>query len=105
MNPLKKIKAAFIRRDINRALEPIDTEEERNQMADEQVKKGVPPWLATVGAAAVGFLVAAVQDVANGGNFADLVANPKKLVTALVAAILIRVAHGLTPPAKTDDLK
>ena len=71
-------------------------------MADEQIKKGVPPWLATVGASVVGLLVVAIQDVVNGGNFADLVANPKKLVTALIAALLIRVAHGLTPPAPEE---
>lgn len=102
MNPLKWAKAALLRRDINRAIAPIDTVEERTQMADEQIKKGVPPWLATVGASVVGLLVVAIQDVVNGGNFADLVANPKKLVTALIAALLIRVAHGLTPPAPEE---
>lgn len=71
-------------------------------MAEEQIKRGVPPWVATLGAAVTGLLVAAVQDVANGGNFGELISQPKKLITAIVAAVLLRVAHGLTPPAKED---
>jgi len=91
------IKAAYIRKQLKALPNP----EEIETMADEQVKKnGVPPWLANVAAAAAGVIVLAVQDVASGGNFSDLISNPKKLVAAVVAAVLFRIGHSLTPPAK-----
>lgn len=95
------LKSWLVRKELNAALAPIDTEQERKAMADEQVKKnGVPPWLANVAAAAAGVIVLAVQDVASGGNFADLISNPKKLIAAVVAAVLFRIGHSLTPPKK-----
>lgn len=94
------IKARLVRKEVNAAIAPIDTEQERQAMAEEAKKNGVPPWLATVGAAAAGLIVAAVQDVANGGNLADLLSHPKQLAAAVLAAVLFRIAHSLTPPAK-----
>lgn len=67
-------------------------------MADEAKKGGVPPWLANVAALVGGVLVAAVQDVASGGNLGDLLSNPKGLAAAVVSAALIRFAHSLNPP-------
>lgn len=72
-------------------------------MADEVVKaKGAPPWVANVVAVVGGVLVAAVQDVASGGNLVGLLGNPKALVAALASAVLIRIAHSFNPPEKKD---
>lgn len=72
-------------------------------MADEVVKaKGAPPWVANLAAAVGGILVAAVQDVASGGNLVGLLGNPKALVAAIASAVLIRIAHSLEKPAPKD---
>lgn len=69
-------------------------------MAEEAKKNGVPPWVANVAAAAAGLIVAAVQDVANGGNLADLLSKPKLLISAIASALLVRLAHSLPQPEK-----
>lgn len=70
-------------------------------MADEVAKaKGAPPWVANIAAAAGGILVAAIQDVASGGNLIGLLGNPKALVAAVASAVLIRIAHSFNPPKK-----
>lgn len=96
MGLLSKGKAAIARHYIK----DLPDSKEIQTMADEAKKSGVPPWAANVAALVGGFLVAAVQDVASGGNFGELLSNPKALAAAVVSAILIRVAHSLNPPKK-----
>ena len=96
MWPVDDIKAAYIRKQLKNLPNPQEIE----TMADEATKNGVPPWFATIAATAAGLIVAAVQDVANGGSLSDLLTHPKLLAGAVLSAFLIRVAHSLTPPTK-----
>ena len=78
----------------------LPTQREIDRMTEEAQKKGVPSILANLLAALGGALVAAVQDIAAGGDLSTLLSNPKALAAALASALLIRLAHGLKPPAK-----
>lgn len=94
------IKAILVRREINAAIAPFDTEEERQAMEDEQVKKGMSPMAAHALSAGVGLLYLAIQDVMTGGRFKDLLEDPKALGLAILAALLFRLAHAFQPPTK-----
>ena len=96
MGLISKAKAAVARHYIRK----LPTALEITNMADEAKKSGVPSWVATVAALLGGAFVAAVQDIASGGNLGDLLSNPKALAAAVVSAVLIRVAHSLNPPKK-----
>lgn len=100
MGLIEKVEERIIRKKIKE----LPTQQEINKMADEQVKKGVPPWLATVLALAGGAAVGAVQAVFATGNFFDLVKDPKALAGALFSAFLIRIAHSATPPSKPEPV-
>lgn len=58
----------------------------------EEVKKGMPPALATALSTLGGLLVPVLQDIVSGGDFSDLLANPKKLVAAVLSGFLMRIA-------------
>ncbi len=96
MGLISKAKAAIAKHYIKK----LPSSKELDIMADEAKKKGVPPWLANALALCGGVLVAAIQDVSTGGDLSNLISNPKALGAAIASAVLIRLAHSLTPPKK-----
>lgn len=96
MGLIDRAKAAYFKREAKK----LPSQKEIEIMAEEAKKSGVPPWVANVLSLVGGVIVAAVQDVAAGGNLVSLVGNPKALVAAVVSAVLIRFAHSLNPPKK-----
>lgn len=92
---VKKVKGALLRREVMEMLEPIDTEEERLKMANEQVKRGVSRTTAAMYVILTTSLVEAIRQVDFG---AIMSGEWKSALIVLVSAFFTAVAVNMRKP-------
>lgn len=88
------LKAWLVKKEIGRVLAPYDTKEEMDKIMEEQVQKGIPPWLANIGAVVLSAVVITLQT--SDINLA--MTDPKTYLKWLVVAVITRLLAQMQPP-------
>lgn len=98
------VRSWYIRRKFNKAIEPYDTERERNEIMETQIKRGMPEWMASGLSVLLGVIISALQTTDVSLLFTDPKAFGKMLLIAIVSRLLMQLQKPGTIVVEKKDL-